>query len=69
VSNTWGVTFIISSIRGSSALSSLALVGPTVGIFGITVVSSTLCAIGAVYLSSAVDEAPSPNLGTTTGSI
>jgi hypothetical protein len=61
--------FIISSIGGSSALSYLALVGPTVCVFGITAGSSTLCVIGAICLASVVEEDPSPNLGTTAGSM
>jgi hypothetical protein len=68
---TFGISdiFIISSTFGSSALSTLASTGLTVGVYGITVGFSTLCAIEAACLASAVEEAPSTNLGTTAGSM
>jgi hypothetical protein len=54
---------------GSSALSSLASAGPTVGTFDTTVGSSTLCTIEAVFLASATKEGPLPSLGTLAGSM
>jgi hypothetical protein len=62
-------TFITFSTCGSLVLSSLASASLTVGIFGTTVGSSALYTIRAVCLSSAAEEVPSPNSGTTTGSI
>jgi hypothetical protein len=39
------------------------------GTFGITVTSSVLYAIGAVFVASADEEDPAPNSGTIAGSI
>jgi hypothetical protein len=61
--------FTVFSTFDSSALSSLVSAGPTVGTFGTTIDSSALYTIGAVCFGSAVEEVPSPNLGTTAGSI
>jgi hypothetical protein len=61
--------FFVSSAYGSSALSSLDMVGLTVGTFGTTVGSSVLCTIKAAFSASAAEEVPAPNSGTTTGSI
>jgi hypothetical protein len=57
------------STFGSSAVSSLALAGLTVGTFGTTIDSSALCTMGAACFAWAVEEVPSPNSGTTVGSI
>jgi hypothetical protein len=61
--------FIVSSAYGSSALSSLHMVGPTVGTFDTTVGSLALCTIRAVCFASTAEEDPTPKSGTTTGSI
>jgi hypothetical protein len=61
--------FFISSVFGSLALSTLASIGLTISVFGIKVGHSTLWAIGAASLASAVEEAPLANSGTTAGSI
>jgi hypothetical protein len=61
--------FIVSSVYGFSAFSSLEMVGPTIGTFDITVGSSALCTIGAVCVASAAEEDPTPKSGTMVGSI
>jgi hypothetical protein len=50
--------FIVSSVCGSSAFSSLEMAGPTIGTFGTLVGSSALCTIGAVCVASAAEEDP-----------
>jgi hypothetical protein len=61
--------FIISSIYGPSALSSLALADSTVGIVGTTIGSSVLCTIGTISFASTAEEVPLPNSGITAGSM
>jgi hypothetical protein len=61
--------FIISSTFAFSTLSTLASTDLAMGIFGVTVASLVLYAIEAVSVASAAEEDPTPNSGTTTGSV
>jgi hypothetical protein len=59
--------FIISSIFGSSALSTFVSTSLTVSTFGITAGSSVLYAVGTISLISVAEEVPAPNSGTMAG--
>jgi hypothetical protein len=59
--------FIISSTFDSSAFSTSPLTGSIVCIFGITVGSTVLCAIGAVCVASTAEEDAAPRGENGTG--
>jgi hypothetical protein len=61
--------FVISSIFDPSVLSAVVSTSLIEGNFGIIAGSSVLCAGGAVSFVSVAEEAPSSNLGITTGSM